>query len=99
LSFQEVSNTCEIAVRKLEWEQSKESEEEKSKLSANPYASVDPAPPALESDSSVLRETLLDESVSLFERYRAMFALRNKGDKDSVLALAEGWKIFWDLLI
>jgi len=47
----------------------------------------------------VLRETLLDESVSLFERYRAMFALRNKGDKDSVLALAEGCKKFWDLLI
>ena len=83
----------------MEWEQSKESEDEKSKLSSNPYASVDPAPPALERDTSVLRKNLLDESISLFERYRAMFALRNKGDKESILALSEGWKILFYLLI
>ena len=87
---QEVSNTCEIAVQKLEWQQSNESKEEGPKLSANPYSSVDPAPPSLESDTQVLRKNLLDENLSLFERYRAMFALRNKGDKESVLAIAEG---------
>jgi deoxyhypusine monooxygenase len=87
---QEVANTCEIAVRKLEWQQSMESKEESPKLSANPYASVDPAPPSLETDTKILRENLLDESLSLFDRYRAMFALRNKGDKESVLAIAEG---------
>ena len=87
---QEVANTCEIAVRKLEWQQSEESKEEGPKLSANPYASVDPAPPSLEKDTEVLKANLLDESLSLFDRYRAMFALRNKGDKESILAIAEG---------
>lgn len=37
-----------------------------------------------------LRETLLDEAQPLFERYRAMFALRNVGGKEAALALAEG---------
>ena len=48
-------------------------------LSTNPYASTDPAPPASEENPEVLKNTLLDENLSLFKRYRAMFALRNKG--------------------
>lgn len=86
---EEVSDTCKIAVQKLEWDLT-ECKDEKDKLSMNPYFSVDPAPPALETDVSVLKKNLLDESASLFDRYRAMFALRNKGDKECVLALAEG---------
>lgn len=67
-----------------------QSKDEEPLLSKNPYFSVDPAPPALERDTKVLRDLLLDENETLFSRYRAMFALRNKGDTDSVLALAEG---------
>ena len=33
---------------------------------------------------------LLDEDVPLFDRYRAMFSLRNIGDDESILALAAG---------
>jgi len=55
------------------------------------YTSVDPAPPVRhETDTAVLKDTLLDESIDLFSRYRAMFSLRNRGDKDAVEALAEG---------
>ena len=61
-------------------------------LSTNPYASTDPAPPASEEDPEILKNTLLDENLTLFKRYRAMFALRNKGDDASILALAEGLK-------
>ena len=32
----------------------------------------------------------IDEKLNLFERYRAMFALRNKGDSESITAIAEG---------
>jgi deoxyhypusine monooxygenase len=41
-----------------------------------------------------LQAILMDPSKSLFERYRAMFALRNIGpdDKEAVLALASGFK-------
>lgn len=73
-----------------------QSKEEEPHLTKNPYFSVDPAPPALESDPKILRNVLLDETQSLFLRYRAMFALRNKGDSESILALAEGTKLLLD---
>ena len=44
-----------------------------------PYTSVDPSPPALSTDVSKLSTILLDENNNLFERYRAMFSLRNIG--------------------
>ncbi|NXP02952.1 DOHH hydroxylase, partial [Thinocorus orbignyianus] len=81
----EVAETCQLAVRRLEWLQ-----ENKQEPGGSPYLSVDPAPPAEETDVAKLRETLLDESRSLFERYRAMFALRNLGGRAAALALAEG---------
>ena len=47
--------------------------------SASPYLSVDPAPAAPASKPTAqLRATLLDEHAPIFERYRALFALRNK---------------------
>ncbi|XP_069646164.1 deoxyhypusine hydroxylase [Haliaeetus albicilla] len=81
----EVAETCQLAVRRLEWLQ-----ENKQEPGASPYLSVDPAPPAEETDVAKLRETLLDESRTLFDRYRAMFALRNLGGQAAVLALADG---------
>lgn len=41
---------------------------------------------------AALKSKLLDTSLSLFERYRAMFTLRNIGTEDAVLALADGLK-------
>ncbi|NXH21583.1 DOHH hydroxylase, partial [Bucco capensis] len=81
----EVAETCQLAVKRLEWLQ-----ENKQELSASPYLSVDPAPPSKETDVAKLRKTLLDESCTLFDRYRAMFALRNLGGQAAVLALADG---------
>jgi deoxyhypusine monooxygenase len=47
---------------------------------ASPYLSVDPAPAAPASaPSAQLRSVLLDEDAPIFERYRALFALRNRG--------------------
>ncbi|XP_051033262.1 deoxyhypusine hydroxylase [Phodopus roborovskii] len=82
----EVAETCQLAVGRLEWLQQHPGEV----ASSGPYLSVDPAPPAAERDVGRLRETLLDEAQPLFERYRAMFALRNVGGKEAALALAEG---------
>ena len=46
----------------------------------SPYLSIDPVPPAApETAWEALRETLLDEQSPMFERYRALFALRNRG--------------------
>lgn len=62
------------------------------------YTSIDPAPPTQSSSSEPtpasvpeLKTILLDTSVPLFERYRAMFALRNIGSVDAVDALAAGF--------
>ncbi|NXJ05784.1 DOHH hydroxylase, partial [Odontophorus gujanensis] len=81
----EVAETCQLAVRRLEWLQ-----EHGEEPGTSPYHSVDPAPPAEETDVATLREALLDESRPLFDRYRAMFALRNLGGRAAVLALADG---------
>lgn len=87
----EVAETCQLALQRIEWLNEKSSQESKN-LSTNPYKSIDPAPPSQTEDTETLKNILLDESRPLFERYRAMFSLRNKGDEDSVLSLADGLK-------
>ncbi|KAJ7308352.1 hypothetical protein JRQ81_008890 [Phrynocephalus forsythii] len=72
-----VAETCQLAVKRLEWVR----ENREAPPAAGPYCSVDPAPPAEEADVGKLRQALLDESQPLFDRYRAMFALRNIGEK------------------
>lgn len=85
----EVAETCEIALERVKWLQTN-SENLKDD---NPYASVDPTPPMKDQRSvDELREVLLDENRSLFERYRAMFSLRNQRTKESVLAISAGLK-------
>ncbi|XP_039734255.1 deoxyhypusine hydroxylase [Pteropus medius] len=81
----EVAETCQLAVRRLEWLL-----QGGGAPAAGPYLSVDPAPPAEERDVGRLREALLDEALPLFDRYRAMFALRDAGGEEAALALAEG---------
>lgn len=87
----EVAETCQLALRRLEWLQSGgEKQLNDGSTDKNPFCSVDPAPPAARKSVSELRSVLLDESLPLFERYRAMFALRNMGNEEAVLALGEG---------
>ena len=52
------------------------------------FESVDPAPPSEEKDISRLRGTLVDEEEKMFQRMRALFALRGIGGEESVNALA-----------
>ncbi|RKP15341.1 PBS lyase HEAT-like repeat family protein [Piptocephalis cylindrospora] len=81
-----VSETCQLALARMEHEATKKKENPSSV-----YTSIDPAP-ASESGETVedLRATLLNPKIALFERYRAMFALRNIGTEEAVLALAAG---------
>lgn len=69
--------------------------------STSAFTPIDPAPAAPSKDLSAvsvpsLRGQLLDTKLSLFERYRAMFALRNvahvggEAAEKAVLALADG---------
>ena len=55
------------------------------------FESVDPAPPHQLSDISKLRDTLVDTSLKMFERMRAVFSLRNSGKDEAVYALCEAF--------
>jgi len=49
---------------------------------------VDPAPPASKDQSiTEIGANLIDTNLSLFQRYRAMFALRNLNTKESVMVI------------
>lgn len=91
-----VKETCEIAVARIEWENSEEGKREK--LRQSDFASIDPAPPMELSESiESLEKALLDTKLPLFLRYRAMFGLRDLASPPdlptavpAVLALAKG---------
>ncbi|KZF23289.1 Deoxyhypusine hydroxylase [Xylona heveae TC161] len=74
-----VRETCELAVARIEWEHSRDRQQEK--LRPSDFASIDPAPPMPEGSQPPsipeLQDALLNTNLSLFERYRAMFALRD----------------------
>ncbi len=90
-----VKETCEIAIDNI-LKNHQATDAVKAQLDADSegslmFGSVDPAPPAkVLLPTSTLRAQLLDTSLPLFERYKAMFALRNQGTKKSVLALCDG---------
>uniref|UniRef100_A0A914UZJ4 Deoxyhypusine hydroxylase n=1 Tax=Plectus sambesii TaxID=2011161 RepID=A0A914UZJ4_9BILA len=86
----EVSETCQLAAKKIRWAMTS-----KEKLSSNPYYSVDPTPPvnnAQEKETGIekLGQILTDTSLPLWERYRAMFSLRNIGTDAAIKALGQG---------
>lgn len=86
----ELSGTCELALNVIEWRVNGEHPDEAPAACAcmlNPYSSIDPAPPHPSHatiDFSALGDILCDSSLPLFERYRAMFSLRNRGGKKAV---------------
>lgn len=84
----EVSETCRIAKARLDWLIYKDGGQF---IDNNPYLSVDPAPPTHQGSIHQWQHQLNDTSLSLFERYRALFALRNKGGKEAVDALTTGF--------
>lgn len=87
-----VTQTAELALARIQWEHNPESEKEK--LQESLYASTDPAPPlALETDYTIpqLQDLLNDQKKPLFDRYRAMFRLRDIGSSEAISALASGF--------
>lgn len=85
----EIAETCQIALDRVKWMEKNEEIQDN-----NPYASVDPSPPMANPKTSVseLQKILMDENETLFNRYRAMFSLRNLRTKEAVLAICTGLK-------
>ncbi|CAN3372666.1 hypothetical protein DIURU_004843 [Diutina rugosa] len=90
--LEEIRQTCELAIERINWENSEKAKTEQLEQSA--YTSIDPAPPMeLTKESKVpkLQDILNDQSKPLFERYRAMFRLRDLNTDEAALALATGF--------
>eukprot|EP00300_Choanocystis_sp_HF-7_P024500 c25974_g1_i1.p1 GENE.c25974_g1_i1~~c25974_g1_i1.p1 ORF type:complete len:282 (-),score=58.67 c25974_g1_i1:39-884(-) len=87
----EVAQTCELAVSRIDWTLQRDGRGRgDADVGLGGYMSVDPAPPPpQDADLNTLRESLKNESLSMFDRYRAMFGLRNKGGDDAAQALCE----------
>lgn len=88
----EIRQTCELAIERIKWENSEKAKQENLEQSA--FTSIDPAPP-LPTDQELkiekLQNILNDQEKPLFERYRAMFRLRDLATDEACLALASGF--------
>ena len=94
----EISQTCSLALSFMEWKLNGGIENEKNDNDGNeqppvcacmlnPYSSIDPAPPHpshIHLSTRDIGSILHNESNPLFERYRAMFSLRNRGTKECI---------------
>lgn len=87
----EIRQTCELAIERIKWENSEKPTQENLKESI--HGSIDPAPPLAQEDVKIekLTNILNDQAKPLFERYRAMFRLREMGTDEAALALATGF--------
>ncbi|KAJ1980337.1 deoxyhypusine hydroxylase [Dimargaris cristalligena] len=91
-----IAETCELAVGRIQYEADQQAPStatiDADAKAAILYASVDPAPAHNDASQSTeaLGHRLMDPNLPLFERYRAMFALRNRGDTAAVEELARG---------
>jgi deoxyhypusine monooxygenase len=90
----ELSDTCRLALNVMEWRENGQTEDGVEPVGCacmlNPYSSVDPAPasPLHENLSfEQLGDVLCDAERDMYDRYRAMFSLRNRGSEAAVLQL------------
>ena len=87
-----VSETCEISIDRIMNRLKANAEESESDNKGIIFGSIDPAP-AEESTSSIieLERVYLDNSNSLYQRYKALFGLRNLASEESTLAICKGF--------
>ncbi|XAR61127.1 Deoxyhypusine monooxygenase [Bertholletia excelsa] len=83
----EVQETCELALSRIE--ELKNHQHADGPAEPSPFLSVDPAAPASCSSVDKLREVLLDEEKSMYERYASLFALRNHGGEKAIGAIID----------
>lgn len=83
--IKEIAETCVVALDLLSWSKNKKLDKN------NLFCSVDPAPPNEEKSIEELTKILCDKELTIFKRYRALFALRNINTKESALAICEAF--------
>lgn len=89
---QEVRETCELAVARIKWLQTIPDEKEREKMAgASDFYTVDPAPAAKSKNPIELGDALTNENLPIFDRYCALFALRDMNNDESVAQLMRGF--------
>jgi len=84
----EVSQTCSLALARVQHYEAAEKAGKKEGEEAKRYLSVDPAPPAPPSTPTpALVAAVTCPTAPLWDRYRALFALRDRGGPEAVAAL------------
>ncbi|KAL8092597.1 hypothetical protein AgCh_034745 [Apium graveolens] len=86
---QEVRETCELALSRIEELPDDGESTDSSTIGASPFLSVDPAAPSSGSSVHQLREVLLNEDKKMYERYSALFGLRNHGGDEAISAIVK----------
>ena len=89
-SAQEVADTCQLALSKLDWV--KTDEAIGFDFKDNPFKTNDPAPPFMKGSMNDWVQLINDESLSLFDKYRVMYSLRNTGTDEAVDALISSFQ-------
>ncbi|VVB06126.1 unnamed protein product [Arabis nemorensis] len=84
---QEVRETCELALKRIEELSNVDTENQSSTTDKSPFESIDPA--AAFSSIHQLRQILLEESKGMYERYAALFVLRNHGGEEADSAIVD----------
>lgn len=79
----ELAETCQLALGRLLLPKSEANIQ-------NIYGSVDPAPPSQIKCLEELETILNDENETLFNRYKAMFSLRDIASPESIIVLSKG---------
>lgn len=80
-----VAETCQLALRRIEWVASGNCGEKDTF-----FGSVDPAPASDEKNLTRLRQQLLSDSTDLYDRYKALFALRNINSPEAIQVICDG---------
>jgi len=98
----EVVQTCQLAIDRINFvEKGLKEKTLSSEELVSPFESIDPSLPAECSDLKTLGRKMCDKSLSLFDRYRAMFSLRNIAGSaedvavanEAVTLLADGFEL------
>jgi len=85
-----VAETCQLALRRIDWVNGGNDGGKDSF-----FGSVDPTPASEEKNLASLREKLLSDSTDLYDRYKALFALRNINSPEATKVLCEGVLVFF----
>jgi deoxyhypusine monooxygenase len=91
--IREVAETCQLAVKRIEWYSIHHDmvTQDNGENFPRAYLSIDPAPPLSPAPLNELKEHFLDPQGHIFDRYRALFALRDLGTEEAVKVLIEAF--------